>query len=453
MSQSAAQTVQQATSQNRRRVLIVDDEAAIRKTLEGIFDDEGFVVQSAQDGTSALSLLKEFSPDLIILDIWMPGIDGLELLSSIRAALPGVPVIMMSGHATIATAVKATHMGAFDFIEKPIELHALLEVAERALAAPRINDDPTRGTALEAPVPSGADGRAKAGPLLNSLVFSDQKQRGRRVAQRTLAQSAVLYGQGLHSGKKSGLILEPLPSNSGIHFVGVSETTAVPAHVDFVGSTGFATTVKLGSTQAGTIEHLMSALHAFGISNLLIKCNGEVPVLDGSARQFCSLFRQVGVIEQPGEWYEILITKTIRVGKDREWLQFEPFDGFEIDYTLEYGAPIGKQRMVFALSSPDDYEREIAPARTFGFVKDIGMLQRQGLALGGRFDNFVLIGEDGAINDSLRFQDEPVRHKILDAIGDVYLLGRRIRGRLVAHMTGHSDNVNLLRTLKAQMDL
>jgi UDP-3-O-acyl N-acetylglucosamine deacetylase len=275
--------------------------------------------------------------------------------------------------------------------------------------------------------------------------------RGRALPQRTLAHSAILYGQGLHSGRKSGLILEPLPPNSGIHFVGVSETTVVPAHVDFVESTGFATTVRLGQTQAGTIEHLMSALCAYGISNVLIKCNGEVPVMDGSAREFCRLFEEVGVVDQDGEWYEIEIRKTLEVGDGKEVIKIEPADEFTIEYTLRYPEPVGEQCFSFTLTDAASYRDLIAPCRTFSFVKDVGHLQRQGLALGGRFDNFLLIGQEGVLNDEWRFPNEPVRHKILDAIGDLYLLGRRLRGKVTARMTGHSDNIALLKKVRDEL--
>ena len=174
--------------------------------------------------------------------------------------------------------------------------------------------------------------------------------------------------------------------------------------------------------------------------------------MDGSSRDFCSLFDEIGTEIQPGDWFEIKITETIRVGDDEKWIQIEPADNFSIDYTLIYPDPVGTQRMTFTLGDVESYKREIAPARTFGFVKDIGYLQKQGLALGGRFDNFVLFGgEDQPINDSLRFPDEPVRHKILDAIGDLYLLGRRIRGKVTAKMTGHTDNCRLLKEIRERM--
>lgn len=432
------------------KILIVDDEVSIRKTLEGIFRDEGYDSVSAQDGESALKILAEEKPALVVLDIWMPGMDGIETLRRIKQIYPDLPVVMVSGHATIATAVTATRMGASDFVEKPIDLHRLMRSVQSAL----VNNNAGAQNVPDEQKESGSElsfSAAEDTTGIHPIVFQKKGLEGRAFKQKTLANSAVLYGQGLHSGKKSGLILEPLPAYSGIHFVGVSENTPVPAHVDYVESTGFATTVKLAGTQAGTIEHLMSALHAYGISNLLIKCNGEVPVMDGSARDFCVLFEDVGLEEQEGDWYEIAVDRLYRVGNEKEFIQIEPADAFIIDYTLSYPEPLGTQHMVFTLDDPEVYKREIAPSRTFGFVKDVGYLQKQGLALGGRFDNFVLYGDEGAINDKLRFENEAVRHKILDAIGDLFLLGRRLRGRVTAQMTGHSDNISLLKEIAARL--
>lgn len=443
MSLSAESSHGLSVAKKGELILIVDDEVSIRRSLDGVLRDEGFRTLEAEDGESALTLLETVQPALIFLDIWMRGIDGLETLVRIKRRFPHIPVIMISGHATIATAIRATRLGASDFIEKPLDLHATLRAVQRVL---KLSDEESApGEALigqSDELLSADDGSAL--PELARVVFASQALRGDRVLQKTLKHSALVYGQGLHSGKKSGLILEPLPSGSGIHFVGVSETAAVPAHIDYVQSTGFATTVRLGQTKAGTIEHLMSALHAYGITNLLVKCNGEVPVLDGSSRDFCSLIEEVGLEVQAGDWFEIAIDKVYRIDNGRESIQLEPAaKGFTVEYILDYPQPLGSQTRTFTLS-PDEYRREIAPARTFGFVKDIGALQKQGLALGGRFDNFVLFGDDGAINTELRFNDEPVRHKILDAIGDLYLLGRPLRGKVTARMTGHSDNISIL---------
>jgi len=425
-------------------ILIVDDEESIRKSLEGVLGDEGYSCALASDGADALSQLESLRPSLVILDIWMPGMDGIETLRRMKAAHPETPVIMMSGHATISTAIKATKIGASDFIEKPLELDVVLNAIRRALGTQDAVPGPASGELAGA-----IDLRSQEGmPELQPVVFGNQTLRGALMPQRTLARSAVLYGQGLHSGKKSGLILEPLGPDSGIHFVGVSDNRAVPAHLDFVESTGYATTIRLGTTHVATIEHVMSALNAYGVSNLLIKCNGEVPVLDGSSVEFCSLFEEVGFENQIGDWHGILLKEPIRVDAGRASIRLEPCDAFEIDYTLEYPAPVGRQRFVFRLDDPAAYRKEIAPARTFGFAKDIGQLQRQGLALGGRFDNFVLFGEEGPINDALRFPDEPVRHKIMDMIGDLYLLGRRLQARVVAHMTGHTQNIAILKKVR-----
>ena len=425
-------------------ILIVDDEASIRKSLEGVLSDEGYSCALASDGADALSRLQTLDPSLVLLDIWMPGMDGIETLRRMKAARPETPVIMMSGHATISTAIKATKGGASDFIEKPLEIDLLLNAIRRALGT----QDAVRIPAAGDPAGSIDLQSSEGMPELRPLVFRKQTLRGALVQQRTLARSAVLYGQGLHSGKKSGLIFEPLGPNSGIHFVGVSDNRAVPAHLDFVESTGYATTIRLGTTHVATIEHVMSALNAYGVSNLLIKCNGEVPVLDGSSVEFCSLFEEVGFENQLGDWHQIVVKEPFRIDDGKASIRLEPCDAFEIDYTLEYPAPVGKQRFVFRLDDPATYRKEIAPARTFGFARDIGQLQRQGLALGGRFDNFVLFGEEGPINDVLRFPDEPVRHKIMDMIGDLYLLGRRLQARVVARMTGHTQNIAVLKKVR-----
>lgn len=445
-----------ATDQQQEKhlpILIVDDEDSIRRSLTGVLEDEGFSVCVAADGESALALLRQQAVSLVLLDIWMPGMDGIETLKRIKESFPSLPVVMISGHATIATAMTATKLGAADFIEKPLDIKGTMHTVRSALV---------RGVPqTEAVTPGPDESQNESGfnldnrtslPPIRPIVFEKQEWRGERFPQRTLARSALLYGQGLHSGKKSGLQLEPLPPNSGIHFVGVAEREAVPAHVDFVESTGFATTLRLGRTEAGTIEHIMSALHVYGISNLLIRCNGEVPVMDGSAREFCSLFDEVGVVEQEGDWYSIRLDRPVRVARGDEFIEYVPGDGFTVEYTLRYPQPVGEQRFTFSLTDVESYKQEIAPARTFGFVKDIGYLQKKGLALGGRFDNFVMIGENGSINDALRFPNEPVRHKILDCIGDLYLLGRRLSGKITACMTGHSDNIDLLKQFRQIMN-
>jgi UDP-3-O-[3-hydroxymyristoyl] N-acetylglucosamine deacetylase len=433
-------SVASATKNEIKTILIVDDEEGIRRTLSQVLEDEGYNVLVASDGPEALRLMSSLRPSLIILDIWMPGMDGMETLKEVKFISPETPVLMMSGHATISTAVEATHLGAVDFIEKPFDLDKVLKRVESIVQFEHfIPSDNLISEDIRQSKPKSSNIH------LQKLVINHKGLKGKSRTQRTLRASTIMYGQGLHTGAKSGLVLEPLPPNSGIHFVGVSGGAAVPANVKYVRSTGFATTLSFGSTSIGTIEHVLSAIHACGISNLLIKCNGEIPVMDGSALPFIELLCESGFEDQKGNWYEIAIDRTIRIGDDKEWIQIEPAENFSIDYTLSYPEPIGVQRYVYNFDSIESYTKEIAPARTFGFLKDIGYLQEKGLAQGGRFDNFILVGESGPLNASLRFPDEFVRHKILDAIGDLFLLGRPLRGKVTACMTGHSDNIALLK--------
>ncbi len=434
------------------RVLVVDDEEGIRRTLQGILSDEGYLCFLASGGEEALAILQREQIALTLLDIWMPGMDGMETLGRIKESYPDLPVIMISGHASIQTAVQATQLGAVDFIEKPLDLLTTLQAVSKAL-------DCKKGSEADLETTAGDDGellktdlRQRILKQIDPIVFRDQKLPGAAIPQKTIARASILYGLGVHTGQKSGLALEPLPANSGIHFVGVHGRDPVAAHLDFVKSTGFATTLRKGDTSVSTIEHLMSAFHAYGISNVLVKCNGEVPVMDGSSLEFCKLIEDIGVEEQAGAWHPIEIKETIRVGKGEEYIELIPADEFSVDYTLKYPEPVGEQHMYFKLGDIEAYKREIAPARTFGFVKDIDALQQAGLAQGGRFNNFVLMGDKGPVNGALRFPDEPVRHKILDAIGDLYLLGRPIKGRVVAKMTGHSDNIALLQALREKLE-
>ena len=437
--------VKKADVETRGRILIVDDEPEIRSSLLGVLQDEGFIVDTAQDAEQCLEKVRAERPDVILLDIWMPGRDGVQILEELKQIESTMPVIIISGHATIQNALEATRKGAFDFIEKPFQIESILLSIDRALER----------TSKEKP--SATDSSL----LYDHPGITSSGQPGRNLGQRTLKKGALLYGHCLHSGQKSGLILEPLPINSGIHFAPIGDAIAVPAHVNFVKSTGFATTLRSGASSAATIEHLMSALHAYGISNLLVKCNGEVPIFDGSALEFCKVIEEAGIEEQGGEWLEIAPTETfvseIKRNKSIEKITISPADRLSIRYELHYPAPVGMQ--VYELILPkfsgkgvdpkavEQFKKEIAPARTFGFMKDIEKLQKAGLAAGGRLDNFILIGEDRVVNTELRFEEELARHKVLDALGDLFLIGRPLRARVEAVMTGHSDNVEVLKSV------
>ena len=443
------------------QILIVDDQIDVRRSVGDVLADEGYQVTLFEDGAAALRFLSQKNAQLVLLDIWLPGTDGIKVLTQIRAQYPKLPVVMMSGHANIQMAMNAIKLGAQDFLEKPLDLDQIVNTVRRVLDAAKdsLNRDSSDSKVTFDPADT-LEQQASSALTLDTVIFPTTIACGQQFKQRTLQRSILLYGTGLHSGAKSGLVLEPLPANSGIHFAAISRGEVLPAHVSLVSSTGFATSLSRGSSSLSTIEHLMSAFAAYGLTKMLVKCEGEVPVFDGSSREYCRLFEEVGILEQDSPVHAIKIDREFRVdGKRGEFIKIEPADEFSIDYTLRYPEPVGEQHFQFTLrhgtsiagdsnfANSAEYKNIIAPCRTFGFVKDIGFLQRQGYAQGGRFDNFVLFGEEGAINDSLRFPDEPVRHKILDAIGDLYLLGRPIQGKVTACMTGHSDNVELLKLI------
>jgi UDP-3-O-acyl N-acetylglucosamine deacetylase len=409
-----------------------------------VLSDEGYRVVDTADGTQVLDLIEKEQPGLVLLDIWMPQIDGIGLLKEIKHREPGIPVVMISGHGNIHTAVTATKHGAFDFIEKPLSLDALLSTVQRALGEP---------PAAKSKVKNG-NGAPKRGKT-KSLPAAMSLARARNfVKQRTLKKSVVISGQGLHSGIKTGLILHPLPANSGISFTGISGDVRVPAQLDYVGSTGYATSLRNKGFAVGTVEHLLAVLHGYGIANLLVKVQGEVPILDGSAVEFCRLIEEAGVEEQDDESPEVIVDRRYHVGEEGdECISIEPAEVFSVRYCLKYPRPVGVQEYTYTHRGPESFREEIAPARTFGFLKDMEKLQKNGLVNGGKLNNCILIDDEKIINTELRFHDELARHKILDIIGDFYLLGKPIRGKITAHMTGHSDNIALLRELRAGMKL
>jgi UDP-3-O-[3-hydroxymyristoyl] N-acetylglucosamine deacetylase len=415
-------------------VLVVDDEERIRSSLRGILGDEGFRVLDTGDPAGVMDLIARENPALVLLDIWMPNIDGIELLRRIKAERPEVRVIMISGHGNIQNAVAATRLGAADFIEKPFSVSGLLTSIERVLERESGGIRMPNGSAIDAAASRPAPAAGISGHK-----------------QRTLARSVVAAGQGLHSGLKTGVILHPAPAGFGILFSSVADETTIAARLENVTDTGYNTTLTANGRSVRTVEHLMSALHGMGISNLLIKTDDEVPALDGSAIEFCRQISEVGVEEQESAVEPVKIERTIAVGNNGESIRIEPANHLIIDYTLEYPRPIGRQSVHFELTSPTAYMREIAPARTFGFVHEFHKLAEMGLASGGRLDNLILIDDEKVVNTTLRFADEFARHKVLDLIGDLYLLGRPILGHVIAHKTGHSDNLALLRAVKASL--
>jgi UDP-3-O-[3-hydroxymyristoyl] N-acetylglucosamine deacetylase len=412
-------------------VLVVDDEERIRSSLRGILSDEGFRVLDTGDAPAVMPLIARENPELVLLDVWMPELDGIELLRRIKAEQPHTRVIMISGHANIQNAVAATRLGAADFIEKPFSVAGLLASIERVLSGE------TGGSRGPEPI-----GEAIVNGMLRVTATGVV---GRR--QRTVKESLVIAGQGLHSGLKTGVILHPAAPNTGIVFSSLADQSAIPARLENVTETGYNTTLSGNGHSIRTVEHLLSALHGLGITNLLVKTDDEVPALDGSALEYCRQLREAGVRNQSASVEPMSVTKTIQVGADDEFIRIEPADHLIIDYTLDYPHPIGVQHVHFELTSTDDYVDQIAPARTFGFVREFHKMAQMGLASGGRLDNLILVDDDKVVNTTLRFPDEFARHKVLDLIGDLYLLGRPIIGHVTASKTGHSDNLALLRAI------
>jgi UDP-3-O-acyl N-acetylglucosamine deacetylase len=727
---------------SKGRILIVDDEASILRSLEGILTDEGFDVVHAHDGEAALDLLHEQPCDLVLLDIWMPGTDGIQTLQRMKAMQSNVCVIAMSGHGNIETAVKATKLGAFDYLEKPLSLdivlssvnaafdyiwktrdHHWVEVVRAALepligvsrplqqlrtqvaaaaqheapllivgepgsgkeflarlmherqhpGAPfvrlycaAVSDDeleqvfgggeslstllegmddtdldrnieagtlyldglerlsapalhafsrlmslsglqvwrggaplrmrvvaavlpsmrreagietlpvelqqlfspgalvtiPLRDRVEDIPLlaeyflrrsarkygsipkelhpealqvlmgydwpgnvkelkatlerlvlttsrgiigvenlphhfaeqtgkPSSVACRAEYASLkearrawerqylaaqlrkyhwnaahaaqalqmnerrlqrrLQALGISGTETSGRPVLrQRTIQRSVVIHGQGLQSGVKTGMILSPLPANSGILFGDIATGATVPAEAAYVESTGYATTLRHGLVTARTVEHIMAALHMYRITNALVKIGGEVPFMDGSGRDFCQLIEEAGIEEQAAEAGLLKIRARHVWGReepDQKHFILEPASGLTLTYHLHYPPPIGRQEYTFIAESPEHFKATIAPARTFGFVKEIEQLHALGMANGGRLTNVILVDESRIINTELRFPDEFVRHKVLDLLGDLYLTGKFIQGKITAYLTGHTENLALVKFL------
>jgi UDP-3-O-[3-hydroxymyristoyl] N-acetylglucosamine deacetylase len=713
-------------------ILLVDDEQSIINSLAGSLEDEGYSLLSASDGTQAMRIIKSQPVDIVFLDIWLPGMDGMETLKSIKEFNAGIEVVMMTGHGTVNTAVQAVKQGAFDFLEKPFSLEVVLNTVRRihekwqaaaqdsaateaetppqdaaligeareiidirshitsivagkahvclsgevgtgkeivaqmlrsgkkggrsasycrlncplydsAEAALELFGDGSGSTAkagllnaaentvvylgsadaleiglqdriadflrtrgvgsrlrIVASVLTDIDSALAAGRLstcfaaclterialpplrrrrgdiplllqhfmslfcreygLREKSFDDEalemlvnydwpanvkelknlvekivvsvhtktvsahdipvsvrddmqynvsrapdryagmreaedawrknfllyhlrrndrdiertaekigisekqlkkyvkqygivlasKSRAVKRMQRTLKRSMVLSGRGLHSGDKTGLILTPLPPGSGILFGNISSGDVIPASIQHVVSTDYATSLQLNGAAARTIEHFLAVLHAYRITNLMIKINNEVPIMDGSALDFCQMIEDAGIEEQEEPLEEIVVDRRFALGEEnrkQKYMSVEPSDTFSVHYTLNYPRPVGRQEYTFIMADADDFKREIAPARTFGFLRDIEALNERGLASGGRLNNFILIDDEKIVNTDLRFPDEFVRHKILDMIGDLYLLGRPLKARITAHMTGHSDNIALVRLL------
>lgn len=425
-------------------IFVVDDEPAICEALEGVLGDEGYQVLSCPDAETLFSKLEETTPSLMLLDIWLPGSDGMEILQKFKTNHPRIPVIMISGHAGIESAVTAIKLGAYDFLEKPLILEVLLEKITNALA-PRPLSSPNETKPLRLK-PKQAVHRG-----VLSLVESEEPQ-------RTLKKNVVLNGTGLLTGRNTGIIISPLGVNEGIVFQSLDGVT-VPAHITSLenfsrieagGSfTANSTVLTQNGHRVRTVEHLMAVLSMFGLTNVQIKTDEEIPNIDGSAEDFCKLIREAGIAEQSERAKKIVVHEKISVGEEapnEKYLFVEPFETFEVQMRVNYPAPILEQRYRFN-PNEESFEEAIAPARSFNTFENIDLAQKAGKVGGGYLNSHIIIHDGKVINTELRYVNEFVRHKILDLIGDLYLVGFPIQGRFTANMTSHGYNQALVKQI------
>jgi UDP-3-O-[3-hydroxymyristoyl] N-acetylglucosamine deacetylase len=295
-------------------------------------------------------------------------------------------------------------------------------------------------------VSNAKDGEVRGDVAAFVREYSDLKQ-------RTLKDSIRATGIGLHSGAKVYMTLRPAPANTGVVFrrIDLPEPVDIPAAALNVSQTTLGTTLESGGGKVATVEHLMSALAGLGIDNAFVDLTAaEVPIMDGSAAPFVFLLQSAGIEEQNAAKRFIRILKPVKVEEDDKWARLAPHDGFRLNFEIDFDHPVlRKHRQKASLDfSTTAFLKEISRARTFGFLKDVETLRSRDLALGGSLDNSIVMDEYRVLNeDGLRFRDEFVRHKVLDAVGDLYLLGSSLIGEFSGYKSGHRLNNLLLRAL------
>ena len=274
--------------------------------------------------------------------------------------------------------------------------------------------------------------------------------------QRTLKTTVQATGVGLHTGRKVNMTLRPAPVDSGVVFrrVDLPVHAHIAARAERVGETRLSSCLMLGDAKVYTVEHLLSALGGLGVDNAYVDLDGpEVPIMDGSAAPFVLLVQQAGLAEQQAAKRFIRMLREVRVADGDKWAKLEPHDGLRFSFSIDFKHPVidRSTQAVTVDFAETSYLREIARARTFGFMHDVENLRESGLALGGGLDNAVVLDEFRVLNaEGLRFADEFIRHKVLDAIGDLFLLGNPLLGAYSAHKSGHALNNQLARKLLAE---
>ncbi len=275
------------------------------------------------------------------------------------------------------------------------------------------------------------------------------------IKQRTLKNVIRATGIGLHTGEKVYLTLRPAAPDTGVVFrrIDLEQPAEIRATAENVGDTTLSTTLSDGDVKVSTVEHLLSAMAGLGIDNAYVDVSSaEVPIMDGSSGPFVFLLQSAGIVEQEAPKRFIRIIKPVIVEYDNKWARFDPFDGFKVSFSIDFDHPVFKSSPSTAEIdfSTTSFVKEVSRARTFGFMSDLEKLRAQNLALGGSMDNAIVVDEYRVLNeDGLRYEDEFVKHKILDAIGDLYLLGHSLIGAFSGFRSGHALNNNLIKTLIA----
>lgn len=278
------------------------------------------------------------------------------------------------------------------------------------------------------------------------------------IKQRTLKNVIRATGVTVHTGQRAELILRPAPENTGIIFrrIDLTPMVEIPARAHYVGDTTMSTSLVKDGVRIGTVEHLLSAMAGLGIDNAYVEVSAsEVPIMDGSAGPFIFLIQSAGIVEQNAAKRFIRIKQPITYEEGDKWVKLEPFNGFKVSFTIQFDHPVFRKSSNFAELdfSSTSYVKEISRARTFGFLSDFERLQAANLALGASLDNAVAVDNYRILNeDGLRYEDEFVKHKILDAIGDLYLLGYSLIGQFTGYKSGHELNNQLLRQLLANQE-
>ncbi len=269
--------------------------------------------------------------------------------------------------------------------------------------------------------------------------------------QNTIRNEIIIRGVGLHTGRLINMRLKPAPRDTGIFFVRTDRNNVqIKASLELVSDTTFATTLAYDGVKVGTVEHILASLAGLNIDNAFIELDGpEIPIMDGSAFYFIQKILKNGVVAQQASKVScIRILKQVSVVEGPCQISVVPYEGIKMSFNVDYNHPsFGEQKFSIDITE-EGFIKEIAPARTFGFLKDVKMLRSRGLAKGGSLDNAIVVGDSGILNkNDLRFKNEFVRHKILDAVGDISLLGYPIYGHIIANRAGHTLNIKLLRKL------